>query len=520
MAAEPPKPEPPKPEPAENKTADLQTLMCVMDLAEQNRNRLQEQGREENPEQIALNKEALAAQLRAHYQRQGILMPEEAILEAVDEFTASQCRFQNTLTGLQAGVARVYIKRGPILAVGAVFCLLIAGAAAVMVHENHALRHAKAESVIQRLSDLERRVSGLGQSAATEHDAQAQIETQARQLLAQNTGLTALESTLKVWREAEKADYDAFRQQTTALQNRLGEVKTVMESRVDPPVKVSDHEDAVLSEADAGIEPADRKLQSIRARLKDERMALRGWTMEREQTGRASRLDGLNPVETQSFTANLSAAEASLQGARYEEALAKLEDNRKLLAGADQRARQQAEQQARLADTSTRLTALLQKVRAEATDPQTKTELENRIKAGQIDLAVGDLETMSAKLKSLERIEAILNSSFHLRITTGPKTGVQRSVKSTRAQQWYIIVEATDDNHNRVSYPITSSETGRTANVSIWAEAAPDNVMQELKREKLARGFISNPEFGFKRRGTLQIEYTRIDHPIGQITSW
>ena len=48
----------------------------------------------------------------------------------------------------------------------------------------------------------------------------------------------------------------------------------------------------------------------------------------------------------------------------------------------------------------------------------------------------GVLETLASKLKSLEQIDAVLNAYFHLRITTGPKTGVQRSLRNTRAQQW------------------------------------------------------------------------------------
>ena len=69
-------------------------------------------------------------------------------------------------------------------------------------------------------------------------------------------------------------------------------------------------------------------------------------------------------------------------------------------------------------------------------------------------------------------------------------------------------------------FPITSAGSGRTSSVSTWAEAVPDSVMQEVRREKTTRGFISNPEFAVKRRGSFQIDYSRIDHPIGQITSW
>ena len=491
-----------------------------MDLAEQGRNRLQQQGQEENPEQIALNKEALAKQLREHYQRQGIIMPEEAIVEAVDEFISGQSRFQSTLTGPQLLLARVYIRRGPILGVAALFCFLGVCVAVAMVHQNRSLRQARAGAVIQRLNDLEQRVTALRQSATTAHEDQAQIENHARQLLTQNDGLATLDATLKVWHAGETADFETVRKQADAVQGRLNEVKTVMEERSAPPVKLSDKEDAALAETKSDIDPLDRKLQSAQARLKEERLALRAWTLEREQVRRSTHEEDWTPVEKQSFGANLAAAQGSLQTAKYDDALAKLEENRKLVQGADERVRSQAEGQAKIADTSARLAALLQKVRAEAVDPQTKNELENRIKAGQIDLPAGDLETLASKLKSLEQIDAVLNASFHLRITTGQKTGVQRSLRNTRAQQWYIIVEAVDDNHKRVLYPITSGESGRTSSVSTWAEAVPDSVMQEVRKEKATRGFISNPEFGVKRRGTFQIDYSRIDHPISQITSW
>jgi hypothetical protein len=300
----------------------------------------------------------------------------------------------------------------------------------------------------------------------------------------------------------------------------LSEIKTVMDERSDPPVKLSDKEDAALAETKTDIDPLDQKVQASQARLKEERLALRAWTMEREQVRRLAHEEGWTPVEIQSFGANLAAAQGSLQTAKYDDALAKLEENRKLVQAADDRVRAQVAQQAKIADTSARLAALLQKVRAEAVDPQTKSELETRIKAGQIDLPAGDFETLSSKLKSLEQIDAVLNATFHLRITTGPKTGVQRTLRNTRGQQWYIIVEAVDDNRKRVQYPITSAESGRTAYVSTWGEAVPDSVMQEVRKEKAARGFISNPEFGVKRRGTFQIDYSRIDHPLGQITAW
>jgi hypothetical protein len=331
----------------ESKPADLQTLMCVMDLAEQSRNKLEE-FRLDDPEQLALNKEALAKQLREHYQKQGVAMPEEAITEAVEEFTSSQSRFQNTLTGFNLFLARVYIKRVPVISVGIVILALAGLAGWQSARQNHALRLGRVAAVRQRVSDTVHRLSDLQQTAVTEHEEQKRIAAQGAQLTSPNSGTATLETALRQWGQAGNEDFTAVQGQAGTLVKQLEEVKSSLAGMDAPPVKLSEKEEARVDGIVQQIDPLERKVKAEGARLEDERLALRDWTEEVGQNRRAAHLEKLEPVERQTFLANLKAGQDSLQAARYEEAARVLQANTQLLAAADEAERREGESRARI----------------------------------------------------------------------------------------------------------------------------------------------------------------------------
>jgi hypothetical protein len=506
--------------PPEGAAANLQALMCVMDLAEHNRNKLQESKAEEDPEQIEANKVALAQQLREHYAKQGIQMPEEAIAEAVDEFCAGQSRFQCELKGFNLFLAGLYIQRARVLGIAAVVAALAAIIVGVAVRQDHARRGEKAEAVRQKAAALERQISQLEQAAATVNSEQARFESEAKDFLGQNAGVGAFDTALRQWKKEAVADSAAERQGLESAAKKTEAAKREVNGL--PSLAKSEAQSQTVAEAGRQLDPIQRVIDAGRARLATERLALKAWSNEEQQARPSPRFESLNPVEAATFTANLKEAREDLDASKYTAAEKKLAENQTLLDGAVVRARTAEQDAAKIAQTSASLKALLARVRAEASE-DAKPELEQRIIDGQLDQTSGDLALLTTKLKSLQQIESILTASFRLRLArNAPRglTGIRRTQKQGGGHQWYLIVDAVGDQNQAVRYPVTSVETGQTTAVSMWGEAVPDSLIEEIRKEKQSRGFIANPEFGTKRRGALKIEYKRIENPAGQITAW
>jgi hypothetical protein len=113
-----------------------------------------------------------------------------------------------------------------------------------------------------------------------------------------------------------------------------------------------------------------------------------------------------------------------------------------------------------------------------------------------------------------------LREEYKLRVVNRPTSGVWRRPRiNPLARNYYLIVEAVDENGRVLAKTIRSEETGETATVEKWGVRVGEDVYKKIMADKLDDGIIQQSVIGEKKRGYLEPDYTT---PVtsGAITQW
>lgn len=125
-------------------------------------------------------------------------------------------------------------------------------------------------------------------------------------------------------------------------------------------------------------------------------------------------------------------------------------------------------------------------------------------------------------LADLTAIRDTLRQSYDLRIVNreGVKSGFWTFPEiNTEATNYYIVVEAIDDQGKALTLPILNEENGQTETVSMWGLRVPESVYRSVEADKRDDGIIQGNIVGIKSYGFLDVEYTV---PVlgGAVTRW
>jgi hypothetical protein len=133
-----------------------------------------------------------------------------------------------------------------------------------------------------------------------------------------------------------------------------------------------------------------------------------------------------------------------------------------------------------------------------------------------------DLAAARAGIINLESLQNRLEQSYELRVVSRPgePSGVWRipDVNSS-ARNYYLIVEAIQDDGRPAELSIRSEEDGATRALTKWGLRVDPETFQRFVDDKQADGIIDEPIVGRKRRGSLEPDYA-IDTPGGAIAEW
>lgn len=132
---------------------------------------------------------------------------------------------------------------------------------------------------------------------------------------------------------------------------------------------------------------------------------------------------------------------------------------------------------------------------------------------GQI--AARDVDGLEATAASFRQLRAQLSAEY--RIVIGGGFWRQHN-ELEGVRNHYLGVQAIDAAGNRLPMSIRNEETGRTEEVTEWAERVPQEVFDRVAADKEDNGIIDDDDFGFKRRGFFSAERNHED--LGQITRW
>ena len=126
------------------------------------------------------------------------------------------------------------------------------------------------------------------------------------------------------------------------------------------------------------------------------------------------------------------------------------------------------------------------------------------------------------RLTELEKIKQQLQMSYVIRIVSDPeeRSGIYRIPDvNESSRNYYLIVEAVDDNNSAIELPILSEETNKTSLKRKWGLRVSENVYQQVGKDKTDDGIIQSNQVGEKRVGYMQPTYS-IDTTGGMISEW
>ena len=151
------------------------------------------------------------------------------------------------------------------------------------------------------------------------------------------------------------------------------------------------------------------------------------------------------------------------------------------------------------------------------------TKLAQRLtKEAKAALQAGDLASAKIAQKRLKRLYEQLKQAYTLRIVQEPgaHSGIWRiPPKNPQGRNYYLIVEAIDEQGRALNLEIENEETGKKEKVSRWGIRVPKEIYEAVRADKMRDGIVDKRIVGKKERGKINPDYY-IDVAGGKITRW
>ena len=168
------------------------------------------------------------------------------------------------------------------------------------------------------------------------------------------------------------------------------------------------------------------------------------------------------------------------------------------------------------------LARLADAVVAEANDPAVDANARTIAADGLEAAELGNADEARAAVSKLESMLDELRLSYDVAIVSreGVRSGVFRIPDDNpAARNYYVIVEAIDEDGNIVRREITSEENGETRTVSLWGLRVPEEVYEFVRTDAQDDGIIQNDLVGEKLRGDLDVTWS-VETTGGFILDW
>lgn len=141
---------------------------------------------------------------------------------------------------------------------------------------------------------------------------------------------------------------------------------------------------------------------------------------------------------------------------------------------------------------------------------------------GKEYVAEGDRAKAEDVVRKLTALRDQLRQQYTVRVVN--RQGVQSGFwtfpeNNSAATNYYVVVEALDDDGKVLTLPITNEENGTVENVALWGLRVPQSVYNSVAADKQDNGIIDRAEVGRKSDGFLDIDYA-IPVAGGTVTRW
>ncbi|MEE9328702.1 MAG: DUF6384 family protein [Parvularculaceae bacterium] len=157
-----------------------------------------------------------------------------------------------------------------------------------------------------------------------------------------------------------------------------------------------------------------------------------------------------------------------------------------------------------------------------AQNPVVVARVESLYKQGQAQLAAQDADSASKTLAEIDRITTTLQQVYTIRVVNraGENSGVWRIPDVNQGtRNFYLIVEAIDEQGATIETDIMSEESGTVKHVRKWGIRVDEVTMGRIRSDKSDDGIIQEDVVGQKQRGVLEPSYSVITDG-GMIWEW
>lgn len=166
--------------------------------------------------------------------------------------------------------------------------------------------------------------------------------------------------------------------------------------------------------------------------------------------------------------------------------------------------------------------ALFHTIHEETKVTQAENDAAAAVARGRDAVSRADRAGAKQAIADLTAIRDTLRAEYQLKIVDqgGSKWGFWTFPQSnTEATNYYLVVQAIGDDGAALTLPIRSEDTGKTEQVSVWAERVPEDVYRAVESDKNDDGTIEHTLLGVKEFGFLTPTYV-VPTLGGQVTRW
>ena len=166
--------------------------------------------------------------------------------------------------------------------------------------------------------------------------------------------------------------------------------------------------------------------------------------------------------------------------------------------------------------------ALFQTIHEETKVTQAESDAAAVVDRGKAAVAKGDRSGAQQAIADLTAIRDTLRAEYQLKIVdqAGGKWGFWTFPRSnTEETNYYLVVQAIGGDGTALTLPIRAEDTGKTDQVSVWAERVPEEVYRAVEADKNDDGIIEHSLLGVKEFGFLTPSYV-VPTSGGQVTRW
>lgn len=170
----------------------------------------------------------------------------------------------------------------------------------------------------------------------------------------------------------------------------------------------------------------------------------------------------------------------------------------------------------------TQMDALYQTIFEETKVQQAANQADALRARGKTFASEGNRAAAEKVIADMTALRDTLRQEYDLKIVNreGVKSGFWTFPEiNTEATNYYIVVEALDDDGKPLELPILNEENGQTETVALWGLRVPESVYRTVEADKRDDGIIQGNIVGLKQYGFLDVDYTV---PVlgGAVTRW